>query len=180
MCSTDNLKIDFHTLPEGETAVAVSLGEPFFASIEDSEISQGDVHVDVSIRKTIHFSELVFHTTGTVEITCDRCLDPMEQPIDAEQRLTIKFGSERSEDDDIITVTEDDSIVDLSWYVYESIILNLPVKHVHAPGKCNPAMIKMLTEHSATRSDDTADTQTIDPRWAKLSEWKMENGKMEN
>lgn len=175
MCSTKNLEIDFHTLPEGETAVAYSLGEAFFASIEDSEISQGDVHVDVSIRKTIHFSELMFQTTGTVQIVCDRCLDPMDQTIDAEQRLTVRFGSERTEEDDIITVTEEDSVVDLSWYVYESIILSLPVKHVHAPGKCNPAMIKMLNEHSATRSDDTAETQTIDPRWAKLAELKMKN-----
>lgn len=175
MCNTSNLKIDFHTLPEGETAVAVGLGDSFFASIEGSEISQGDVHVDVSIRKTIHFSDLVLHVTGTVQIICDRCLDPMDQPIDAEQRLTVKFGSERTEEDDIITVTEEDSVVDLSWLVYESIILNLPVKHVHAPGKCNPAMIQMLNEHSATRSDDTADNQEIDPRWAKLAGLKIEN-----
>lgn len=174
MCSISDLKIDFHTLPEGETVVALGLNEAFFASIEDSEISQGDVHVDVSIRKTIHFSDLVLHTTGTVEIICDRCLDPMDQPIDAEQRLTVKFGSERTEEDDIITVTEDDSVVDLSWYIYESIILSLPVKHVHAPGKCNPAMIKMLNEHSATRSDDTAEQQTIDPRWAKLSQLNLD------
>ncbi len=175
MCSSDNLKIDFHTLPEGDATVTVGLGGDFFASIEESEISQGDVHVDLSIRKTIHFSDVEIHTTGTVQIICDRCLDPMDQTIDAEQRLTVKFGDERTEEDDIIILTEDDSVVDLSWYVYESIILSLPVKHVHAPGKCNPAMIKMLNEHSATRSDDTAEPQEIDPRWAKLAELKMEN-----
>ena len=153
MCNTSNLKIDFHTLPEGETVVAVGLSDAFFASIEGSEISQGDVHVDVSIRKTIHFSDVRFHATGTVEVPCDRCLDPMDLQVDVEQLLTVKIGSEYSEDDDLITLAEDDSVLDLSWFVYESIVLNLPVKHVHAPGKCNPAMIKMLNEHSATRSD---------------------------
>lgn len=175
MCSTSSLEIDFHTLPEGETAVAYSLGEAFFASIEDSEITQGDVHVDVSIRKTIHFSDVKIHTTGTVQITCDRCLDPMDQQIDTDEQFTVKFGSERTEEDEIITVTEEDSVVDWSWYIYESIMLSLPVKHVHAPGKCNPAMIKMLNEHSATRSDDTAEDQQIDPRWAKLSGLKFDN-----
>lgn len=175
MCSTDNLKIDFDTLKEGESVVAVTLGSDFFSSIEGSEITQGDVHVDVSIRKTIHFSDVRFHATGTVEVPCDRCLDPMDLQVDVEQLLTVKIGSEYSEDDDLITLAEDDSVLDLSWFVYESIVLNLPVKHVHAPGKCNPAMINMLNEHSATRSDDTAEKTEIDPRWSALAQLKLDN-----
>lgn len=173
MCGIDNLKLDIKLLPEGDSAVTVSLGKEFFSAIEDSEITQGDVRVDVSIRKTIHFSDVTFRAIGTVEIPCDRCLDPMEQPIDAEQHLTVKFGSEYSEMDDLITVTEEDPVLDLSWLVYEAVILNLPVKHVHAPGKCNRAMIQLLKEHSATRSDDTAEEQQeTDPRWSALEELK--------
>lgn len=175
MCSTSMLKVDFDTLPEGESVVACSLGAEFFSSIEDAEITQGDVHVDMSIRKTIHFSEVCLHTTGIVQITCDRCLDPMDQSIDAEQCLTVKFGEEYTEEDDIIIITVDDPVVDFTWYIYESIILSLPVKHVHAPGKCNPAMIEKLNELNATRSDDEADNTAIDPRWAKLSELNLGN-----
>lgn len=175
MCSIDNLNIDIQTLVEGESAVAASLGDDFFADIEGSEIIQGDVHVDVSIRKTIHFSDIRFHATGNVVIPCDRCLDPMDHTVDVEHQLTVKIGSEYSEDDDLITVTEDDSVIDLAWFVYESIVLSLPVKHVHAPGKCNPAMINLLNEHSATRSDDTEESQEIDPRWSALLKLKDKN-----
>ena len=172
MCNTDNLQIDIKALPEGETAVAQRLGGDFFSSFEGSEIIQGDVHVDVSIRKTIHFSEIHFRAVGSFSVTCDRCLDPMDQDVDVEHLLTVKFGDEYNEDDEYITITDSDPVVDVAWCVYESIVLSLPVKHVHAPGKCNPAMINVLNEHSATRSDDTAESDSIDPRWSALAQLK--------
>ena len=172
MCSIEDLKIDIKSLVEGESTVAVSLGDDYFVSLESEEIMRGDVHVDVSIRKTIHFSDISFHATGIVQIPCDRCLDPMDHPVDVSHRLTVKLGNERSEDDDLIVVTDDDPVVDLAWVVYETIVLNLPVKHVHAPGKCNPAMIKALQEHSAARSSDGEDKAAIDPRWSELEKLK--------
>lgn len=183
MCSIEDLKIDIKSLIEGESTVAASFGDDYFMSLESEEIMRGDVHVDVSIRKTIHFSDISFHATGIVQIPCDRCLDPMDHPVDVSHRLTVKLGNERSEDDDLIVVTDDDPVVDLAWVVYETIVLNLPVKHVHAPGKCNPAMINVLSEHSATRSDDEAETKTVDPRWsalAKLQQAGQENTEKDN
>lgn len=175
MCSTEKLNIDIKNLPEGETIVEGILDDGYFASIEDSEVSQGDMHVDASIRKTSHFSEIHFHAIGTVTVSCDRCLDPLQLPMDVEQTLVVEYGSERSEDEESITITDEDPMVDIAWYVYESVILALPVKHVHAPGKCNPAMINMLNEHSATRSDDTATEDITDPRWSKLTQLNLDN-----
>jgi uncharacterized metal-binding protein YceD (DUF177 family) len=53
-------------------------------------------------------------------------------------------------------------------------VLAIPIKHVHAPGKCNDAMTKKLEELSATRSgdEDAADT---DPRWAMLEQLKQKS-----
>lgn len=172
MCNTDNLRIDIKALPEGDTAVAQRLGGDFFSNIEGSEITQGDVHVDVSIRKTPYFSEIRFRAVGSVSVICDRCLDVFDQKVDTEHMITVKYGDEYTEDDEYITITNEDSVVDIAWCVYESIVLALPVKHVHAPGKCNPAMINMLKEHSVTRSDDTADSEEIDPRWSALAQLK--------
>ena len=172
MCSTDKLLIDMKSLVEGESAVAERLGDAFFASVEGSEITQGDVHVDVSIRKTPHFSEVIIHAKGEVTLPCDRCLDPMQIDVETEQKVIVKFGDEAQEDDEMIVLTDASPILDVAWLVYESIALNLPVKHVHAPGKCNPAMINMLNEHSATRSDDTTEEGTTDHRWEKLASLK--------
>ena len=70
----------------------------------------------------------------------------MELPIEADNKLVAKFGEEYSEDDDLITVPENEGILDVAWFIYEFIELVIPIKHVHAPGKCNPAMMKMLDE----------------------------------
>lgn len=175
MSIIDKFKIDLKALEEGDNTMGFDFGDEYFMALEDAEIKRGDMHVDMSIRKTTRFFDVRYHIAGTVEVECDRCLDPMDQSVEADQQVTVKLGSEYSEDDDMIIVDEDEQLLDLSWHVYETIVLNLPVKHVHAPGKCNPAMINILDEYSATRSDDTEDEQPIDPRWSKLAQLKMEN-----
>ena len=86
--------------------------------------------------------------------------------------MVVKLGLEYNDEDDIITVPEDDAILDLSWFIYEFIVLNIPIKHVHAPGKCNPAMIQMLHEHDAARSSEVEEESAIDPRWDALKKLK--------
>ena len=175
MCSLESLKIDLKGLKEGETALEYDLDDAYFGAISGSEISRGNVHVSLSIRKTNGFFELLFQTEGTVIVPCDRCLDEMSQPIEADNRLTVKLGAEYSEDDDLVTIDENEGILDLSWFIYEFIALAIPIQHVHEPGKCNVAMIEALEEHSAARSSDTDGPQDIDPRWEVLSKLRMKS-----
>ena len=100
----------------------------------------------------------------------------MEQPVATDCRFTIKFSEEESEDDELLTVSEDDGVLDLSWLLYEQIALAIPIKHVHAPGKCNVAMTQKLSELSAARSSDEEDDaagKDIDPRWSALKNLKI-------
>ena len=96
----------------------------------------------------------------------------MEQPIETDNRLVVKLGSTNSEDDDTVIVDENEGILDTSWYIYEFIALAIPIQHVHATGKCNPAMTKALEELSADRSGDEESSQAIDPRWEALLKLK--------
>ena len=170
MCSLEQFKINLKGLTAEETSLDFDLKDNYFESLDDSELKQGALHVSVSIRKATGFFELLFHTEGTVTVTCDRCLDDMSQDIETDNRLIVKFGAVNSEEDDIITVSEDEGILDLSWIIYEFIVLAIPIKHVHAPGKCNPAMSQVLEELSADRSSDEESAQPRDPRWSKLAE----------
>ena len=70
--------------------------------------------------------------------------------------------------DDLVTVPEDDGVLDTTWFIYEFIALSIPIKHVHAPGKCNRDMIETLAEHSATRSSEGEADKPMDPRWSGL------------
>ena len=173
MNSLEMLKIDFKSLVSEETTLAFDLDDTYFAALDGAEVKKGSLHVSVSIRKATGFFELNFHTVGTVIVQCDRCLDDMEQPVETDNRLIVKLGSEYSEEDDIIVVPEDEGILDTAWFIYEFVALVIPIRHVHAPGKCNSAMTKALEELSADRSSDEESTQAVDPRWEKLKNLKI-------
>ena len=172
MYSLEPLKIDLAGLKEGETAFEYDLGDAYFEAVEAPEVSRGDVHVSVSVSRSGGMFRLGVHTEGTVHVPCDLCLDDMEQAVSADNTLTARIGEEYSEDDDLVTVGKDDPVLDLSWFVYEFIALSIPIKHVHAPGKCNPAMIKALEEHSAARSGEGDAEEPVDSRWSELEKLK--------
>ena len=173
MCSLEQFKIDLKGLTAEATALEFDLDKGFFDALDQTEVEGGALHVSLSIRKASGFFELQFHTVGTVDIVCDRCLDLMEQPIETDNHLTVKLGSTASEDDDTVTVDENEGLLDTSWYIYEFIALAIPIQHVHATGKCNPAMMKALEELSADRSGDEESSQAVDPRWEALKKLKV-------
>ena len=173
MCSLEFLKIDLKSLKEEETSLEFDLNDSYFEALDNAEVKKGSLHVSVSIRKATGFFELLFHTVGTIIISCDRCLDDMDLPVDTENRLVVKLGSEYSEEDEVIVVPENEGILDTSWLIYEFVALVIPIRHVHAPGKCNAAMTEALEELSADRSSDEESNQETDPRWDKLKKFKM-------
>lgn len=171
----ENFQIDLKSLKEGLQTLEYDLDDNFFNAIEGSEVSAGRLHVTVDVeRVNDSFFALHFHGQGTVMVPCDICLEDMEQPVSIDERLSAKFGEENSEDDDLVTVAEDEGILDVAWFIYEFIRLAIPIRHVHAPGKCDPAMMKILKEHSAARSGDE-DTEPVDSRWAALKKIKDKN-----
>lgn len=168
----DILKIDLKGLADGLNSFEFDLDDAYFKAVNAPEVGRGNVHVSLKIVRTQNdYFTLDFHEKGTVVLPCDLCLDDMEQPIETQQRLEAKFGNAYSEDGDLVTVPENEGILDVSWFVYEFILLALPIKHVHAPGKCNTAMIRVLEEYSAARSG-SEDEKPMDSRWEALLKLK--------
>ena len=172
MCSLEQLKIDLKGLKEDEKVLTFDLGDDFFEALDGSQLEHGLLHVSVSIRKMAGFFDLCIHSEGSVTVSCDRCLDDMSQPIEAEHHLVVKLGDTYSEDDDTVTINEVEGILDASWFIYEFAMLAIPIKHVHAPGKCNSAMTQKLTELSGAVRSGEEEAEAIDPRWEALLKLK--------
>ena len=118
----------------------------FFANIDGPEVQKGKVNVVLVVKKTSRAFELNFQTDGMVWVPCDRCLDDMEQPVSSTDKLLVKFGHEYAEEgDNLIVIPEEEGEINVAWFMYEFIALAIPMKHVHAPGKCNKAMSSKLT-----------------------------------
>lgn len=175
-------KIDLKNLTPGVHEFDYLLENKFFVDIDGDQCQKGKVHVHLTLKRTAMVFELNFHSEGVVVIPCDRCLDDMEQPIETDNRLYVKFGSEYAEEsDEILIIPEDDGTLNIAWFLYEFIALAIPMKHVHAPGKCNKAMSAKLSQHRARSIDDEDDDfedmndneiseQNVptDPRWDAL------------
>ncbi len=166
------LQIDLKVLEEGESTSVCELEDTYFQAIGAPDVRRGKLKLTMTVKRVNSFFDIRFHVEGIVYIPCDLCLEDMEQPILTDGEMEAKLGEENSEEGDVVTVAKEDGVLDVAWYVYELIALNIPIKHVHEPGRCNPAMIEKLQELSVERCSEK---EGIDPRWAKLQTLQTED-----
>lgn len=160
-------------LRDDVTPFAFRVGDDFFGAGEAVEIRHAALEVALTVTRVGDRDfDLLFSIRGQLTIPCDLCLDDMQQPVEAEERVAVTLGDRYAEDDDLITVDEREGMIDVSELIREFVMLHIPIRHVHAPGKCDPAMMRVLSAHSAARSDDGE--ETADDRWAALRDIKTE------
>jgi len=128
------------------------------------DIEQGELDTTIHVEGTGRVFNLNIHSEGPVHVPCDRCLADMVLRIDTTNDLVVKFGTEYMDEGDYVIVPEDEGTIDMAPLVYEFVALSMPIKRVHEPGMCDPAMMEILNQHLADRSnleDDLDDTDTM-------------------
>ncbi|MCE3280761.1 MAG: hypothetical protein K0S44_2952 [Bacteroidetes bacterium] len=119
---------------------------------------------------------LEFKISGTVKVPCDLCTEEFDMPITGDYKLIVKVGGSdtANEDDDIIMIAANEHELDLAQYIYEYIVLSLPIKRVHPDDEdgnstCDPEMIEKVKKYL---TDDPGDDKS-DPRWDGLKGIKL-------
>lgn len=173
-------KIPLRSLTEGMHKFEYVLDEQYFELVTDadSDVKRGRVNAEVSVKRVSSTFEFNFTLNGDIHIPCDRCLDDMPMEVDTKNRLIVKFGKEYSEEsDEIVIIPEEEGDLNITWFLYEFITLSIPMKHVHAPGKCNKVMTSKLNKHGVTDPDkgdeetsDEVEVESTDPRWDSLKD----------
>jgi len=148
--------ISFKGLSFGAHEFDWTIDGSFFALYEMSEINDASIDVQLTVVKHTRFLELNFVFDGWVELSCDRCLDPLKIDLASEARMFVKFGDQAGEDDsednDVIILPHGEDQLDVAQYLYEYAHLSLPMRRVHeddAKGcsTCNPDMIRKLEQY---------------------------------
>lgn len=170
-------KIAFKGLKEGDHLFEYDLDDRFFERFENSQVANGQLKAKVQLNKQATLMSLGLAIEGQVTLQCDRCLDDYQQPVKNKSRMYVKFGQE-SEDmgDEIIVLPFDEYQLDVSYYLYELVILGLPIKHVHPDDKkgkstCNPEMMEKLKDYLINEGNEVANEDeniVIDERWKEL------------
>ncbi len=188
----DPYKVNLKAVQCDVQELSYQLNSKFFMDIGGEDVQKGRVNVNITLRKVQMMYEFVFQIDGVISIPCDRCLDEMDFPTTSTNRLIVKFGKEYSEEsDEIIIIPEDEGEINLAWFIYEFIVLTIPIKHVHAPGKCNKTMTSKLKKHAPKGSSedndfdammdddiiitDSEDEGKPDPRWDALKGYNEDN-----
>ena len=139
MSENDHYMIDLKRLPLGTHSFDFQLDDDFFASLEKSEILNGNVVCKAMLNLREEDYQLNIAVHGTVFVVCDRCLDPMPLEIDDEQEI---FSADEENDQMVNGQT-----VNLQWLAYEIVSINIPIVHSHQPGECNQQMELLLHDH---------------------------------
>jgi len=162
-------KVELKGMKDTRSEYQWTVDQDFFSIIEGEEVKKGNVAVTLTVTKQPSLYLLKFDLQGHVYVPCDRCLDDMSLDIDTTGELKVKLGADFADDGDIIIVPEEDGAVNVAWYIYEFIALAIPIKHVHAPGKCNKGMMEKLEEHMPGEDEEgESSSQDTDPRWDQL------------
>lgn len=141
-------------LADGAHEFSFGVGDAFFASCDNEELRGGDCRVTLRLRKAGNTMVFATEITGTVITACDRCLDDCPVPVKFEGTLTVRVSDETAEyDGETMWISPADDEIEFGQYIYESIVLSLPYRRVHAEGECNPEMMSRFTVATAEEFD---------------------------
>lgn len=153
-------KLPLKSLSVGTHHFEYRLDKQFFVNMESTDVHNADLKVDLDVVYNGEYYTLAFHITGDVVLICDRCLDDLIQPIDASYNIVVKYGEDYNDDsDEVLEIPESDNTLNVSYMIYDTVVLAIPIKHVHPMGKCNRQMSAMLKKHRAQISGEDADLE---------------------
>ena len=154
-------KLPLKSLAPGKHTFQYHLDKQFFTNMESADIHDADLGVDLTVDYNGHYYLLDFKITGEAVLICDRCLDDLRFPIDTGYRITVEYGEDyNDEKDDVLEIPQGDSYLNVAYMIYDTVVLAIPIKHVHPMGKCNRQMSAMLKKHRATAEGDDAELES--------------------
>lgn len=158
-------EIAWQGLRMGEHILDFSLNKDFI--LQKGELPDGvdDINAQVHVKFVKHesFFELFFDIDGHCSTICDRCGDNLDLQLWDNFNMIVKLDNSlldnKIEDDaDIVFIPHSETVLDISNWIYEYIILSIPIQKVHqvdANGNstCNPELLKLIDKYTEDNHD---------------------------
>jgi uncharacterized metal-binding protein YceD (DUF177 family) len=163
-------KIPFRGLSLGTHFFEWKLDNKFFEAIENPDILDCHLEVNLELEKQERMMTLNFLISGHLNVTCDRCLDPFDLPVNIKEIYFIKFGDEhREESETVLVIPESDYQVNVSGLIFDYISLSVPIRKVHPDDEDGQSM---CNREAISRLEKYALQKRSDPRWDALKNLK--------
>jgi uncharacterized metal-binding protein YceD (DUF177 family) len=179
-------KLPLKSLSHGEHLFNYHLDKQFFTNMENTDIHGADLEVKLTLNYKGDVYDLDFSISGEIVLLCDRCLDELHQPVNAGYHIIVKYGDKYCDDsDEVLEIPDTENYLNVAYMIYDTVVLAIPIKHVHPHGQCNKVMSDIMRKHRALVADeedadlmeelieemedgDTAANAPTDPRWDAL------------
>ena len=172
MKSTNEYLIPFIGLKIGKHHFEYNIEKKFFDEFSFDEFENCAVKVNVVLEKKATMLEVSFTHKGTVNVPCDLTGEQFDLPIKGNIKLVVQFGEEFNNDnDELLILPHGEHQIDLAQYIYEMIVLSIPLKRVHPgvkDGTLQTEALKRLNELQVKDEEIIKKGEKIDPRWDEL------------
>jgi uncharacterized metal-binding protein YceD (DUF177 family) len=176
MKNTKEYLIPFIGLKLGKHHFEYQITNAFFEIFDYDEYQDSNIKVNVVLEKKNTLLELSFNHVGVVNVPCDLTSEDFDLPIEGEMKLIVRFDEVyNSDNEELLILPHGEFEIDVAQYIYEMIVLSVPLRRVH-PGiqdgtlksealtKLNELTLKEEKEEIKEEKED------IDPRWDKLKQ----------
>lgn len=158
--------INIHGLSKDVHQFDYHLDDSFFKNFGQEVIQRGSLDAKVTLDKRETFIDTHFELQGSVELICDRSLEPFQYLISINRKIVFKLGEEEKEvSDEIQIISAQRDQLEMGQFMYEFILLEIPMKKLH------PKFERESNEDSIVYSSSTEE-DAIDPRWEALKKLK--------
>ena len=167
--------IPFIGLKLGKHPFEYQVNNAFFDTFDYSDFERSDIRVKAVLEKKSTFMELALSHKGTIFVPCDTTGEMFDLSIKGKIKIVIQFGDAFNNDnEELLILPHGEYQVDIAQFVYEMIVLSIPLRRVHPglkDGSLQSATLDKLNElkvKKVKKADKTA--ENIDPRWDKLKQ----------
>ena len=173
MKSINEYLIPFVGLKIGKHQFEYNIDKKFFDKFSFDEFENCDIKAKVVLEKKATMLEIHFNHAGTVNVPCDLTGELFDLPIKGKLKLIVQFGDEFNNDnEELLILPNGEHQIDLSQYIYEMIVLSIPLKRIHPGVKDGTLQSEALEKLKELQVNEVKEKEikeeNIDPRWDKL------------
>ena len=163
--------IPFVGLKEGIHQFDYVVNNTFFESYPYDEILGAYIKVHLNLVKKSTLLELNFSTQGNIEVACDLTNERYNELVETSLNLVVKFGDEfNNENEDVLIIPHSEYQLDVSQFIYEMIVLAVPLKKEHPGIEDGTLQSDILDKLEELQPKENNNSQDTDPRWSKLKD----------
>tara|TARA_B100000927_G_scaffold290892_1_gene291015 strand:+ start:1243 stop:1743 length:501 start_codon:yes stop_codon:yes gene_type:complete len=162
MRKLSDFEINFSGLKNGQHKYNYIIDKTFFEFFNYNEFIDSSYKSILILDKKTSLIDFKFFSHGYVTLNCDVTNEPFNLNTSSNLEFIVKFGNEYNDDnDEIIFLPHGSSRINVSQYIYEMIVLSIPLKRV------NPE-IKIDKNINLENLKSNKSIVNNDPRWNEL------------